>query len=90
MKKVSTLIKMALFENNELSLTRMLSVGSWSLFAGISIYMVLNGITWGHYETFALLTGGGGAATQVANKFVNGKYNSAPGSYAQAGDKGAR
>lgn len=88
MQTIFSLLKMALYENGGLSLTRLLSVTSWFLFAAVSVYMVAYGITWSHYETFALLTGGGGAATQVANKFVNGKYNTAPGSYAQA--KGER
>ena len=39
----------------------------------------------GNYDTFAFLTGGGGATTQVVNKLINSKYNSVPGSYQQRG-----
>lgn len=37
------------------------------------------GLSWTGYDTFASLTGGGGAATQVVNKFINSRYNSSPG-----------
>ena len=36
-------------------------------------------MTWGNYETFATMTGGGSAATQIANKLINSKYNTASG-----------
>ena len=84
MSKLIHFFQMILYENGEASLTRVLSIGSWLVFIVISIYMIICQITWSHYETFALLTGGGGAATQVVNKFVNGKYNSMPGTYEQA------
>ena len=32
-------------------------------------------VSWGNYETFATMTGGGSAATQIANKLINSKYN---------------
>lgn len=38
-------------------------------------------MTWGNYETFATITGGGGAATQVANKLINSKFNTPLGTY---------
>ena len=31
------------------------------------------------YDTFASLTGGGGAATQIANKLINSKFNTPQG-----------
>ena len=74
------IIKMALYENNELSLTRLIAVASWLLFAIVSIYLVAFNITWADYATFAIITGGGGAATQIANKLMNSKYNTATGS----------
>lgn len=75
------IIKMALYENNELSLTRVIAVASWMLFAVVSIYLVTFNITWADYSTFASITGGGGAATQIANKLMNSKYNTATGSF---------
>lgn len=75
------IIKMALYENNELSLTRLIAVASWMLFAVVSIYLVAFNITWADYSTFASITGGGGAATQIANKLMNSKYNTVTGSF---------
>lgn len=74
-------IKMLLYENEQLSLTRTLAIVGWLAFLLVSFYLVWRGTGWQNYETFASLTGGGGAATQVANKFINSKYNSVPGSY---------
>lgn len=74
-------IKMLLYENEQLSLTRTLAIVGWLAFLIVSFYLVWRGTGWQNYETFASLTGGGGAATQVANKFINSKYNSAEGSY---------
>lgn len=65
-------------EGNEYSLTRILAVISFTAFLLGSFYLLFRGITWGNYETFAMFTGGGGAATQVINKFINGKYNTPP------------
>lgn len=72
---------MLLYENEQLSLTRVLAVVGWLAFLIVSAYLVLKGSGWQNYDTFASLTGGGGAATQVANKFINSKYNSQVGSY---------
>ena len=83
MSTISNWFRMALFENDSLSLTRLLSVSSWLLFAGVSLYLVLTNNVWNEYATFATLTGGGGAATQLVNKFTNSKYNTAPGSFNQ-------
>lgn len=78
-------IKMLLYENDILSLTRVLAVIGWLAFLLVSFYLVWRGTGWQNYETFASLTGGDGAATQIANKFINSKYNSAPGSYKEKG-----
>lgn len=75
------LFTMMFYENDELSLTRVISASGYLLFAFVSIYLVLHQQKWDNYETFAIFSGGGGAATQVANKFVNGKYNSVRGGY---------
>ncbi len=74
-------IRMLLYENETLSLTRMLAIIGWLAFLIVSFYLVWKGTGWQNYETFASLTGGGGAATQVANKFINSKYNSPLGGY---------
>lgn len=66
-------------ERGEYSLTRILSVAGFLSFLVGSIYLIYKGQTWGNYETFATWTGGGGAATQIANKLINSKYNTALG-----------
>ena len=65
-------------EGDEYSLTRIMAVISFAAFLLGSFYLIAKGITWGNYETFAIFTGGGGAATQILNKFINGKYNTPP------------
>ena len=67
-----------LYENGQLSLTRAMTVVAFLAFLAGSAFLLLTGQTWSHYDTFASLTAGGGLATQVANKFVNSKYNSPP------------
>ena len=78
-------LKMLLYENNELSLTRCITVIAWVAFLAVSFYLVYTAQSWGNYDTFAFLTGGGGATTQVVNQFINSKYNSVPGGYQQKG-----
>lgn len=70
-------LKEMLKEGNEYSLTRAMAVISFTAFLLGSLYLLIKGTTWGNYETFATFTGGGGAVTQIANKFINGKYNTA-------------
>ena len=77
------IVRMLLYENGEMSLTRTLAVIGWLAFLVVSFYLVLMHTGWQNYETFASLTGGGGAATQIANKFINSKYNTAAGGYEQ-------
>ena len=76
-------IKMLLYENKELSLTRCITVIAWAAFLAVSFYLVYTAQSWGNYDTFAFLTGGGGATTQVVNKFINSKYNSVPGGFSR-------
>ena len=75
------MIRDLLYENGQISLTRLLAVSSFLLFALVSIYLMATGQTWQHYETFAGLTAGGGLLTQVANKVVNSKLNSEQGQF---------
>lgn len=70
-----------LFENDEVSLTRMIALMGYILFAGVSIYLIATHTNWDNYATFASYTGGGGAAVQLVNKAINSKWNSKPGSY---------
>jgi len=73
------ILKALLYENGNLSLTRSLAAAGFLAFLAGSFYLMWRGTSWGNYETFANLTGGGGLATQVANKFLNSKYNSPTG-----------
>ena len=75
------LFKDLFYEDGSLSLTRFIAFGGYLLFAIGSIYLLVHNINWSGYSTFAGYTGGGGAALQFGNKFINSKYNSAPGSY---------
>lgn len=75
MDKIKEMFK----EGGVYSYTRLLSFVGFLVFIIGSAYLIYRGMTWGNYEVFATFTGGGGAATQIANKFINSKYNSAPG-----------
>ena len=66
-----------LYENNEPSLTRFIALTAFLAFLAGSAYLMLRNQTWAHYSEFASLTGGGGAVTQIANKLINSKNNSA-------------
>lgn len=79
--KIVEFAKGLFYEDGSPSLTRTLAVLYFVLFAGVSIYLVLTKISWGSYETFATLAGGGGAAAQIGNKFINSKYNSGAGTF---------
>ena len=73
------MLKKLLYESGELSLTRSLAVAGFLAFLIGSFVLIIKNQTWGNYETFATMTGGGGLASQLANKFINSKYNSEPG-----------
>lgn len=75
------IFEMLLYENGGLSLTRTISVLFVLLFIGVTIYLVFFDARWDHYETLATMAAGGGPMTQVANKYINSKYNSEVGSY---------
>ena len=79
------MIKKLLYENGELSLTRVLAVASYLFFVVGTTYLLVKGMQWAHYSEFATLTGGGGLATQVANKLCNSKYNSNDGQFPNRG-----
>lgn len=79
------IIEMLMYENGELSLTRTISVLFVLLFIGVTIYLVFFDFRWDHYETLATMAAGGGPMTQVANKFINSKYNTDIGTYERKG-----
>ena len=80
-------LKMILYENETLSLTRVLAISGWLAFLIVSGYLVWKGTNWQNYETFSTMTAGGGAATQIANKFINSKYNSQIGTHKENQDR---
>lgn len=75
------LIHKLIYESGTPSLTRTIAVMGFIFFIVVSLYLVIRNMTWGNYETFATITGGGGAATQVANKLINSKFNTPIGTY---------
>ena len=81
MKRIREWARMLFYENDELSYTRVISAIFVIAFLAVSAYLVLTHTYWQNYDTFASLTGGGGGATQLVNKFINSKYNSMPGGY---------
>ena len=66
-------------ENNIYSFTRILAAVGVVAFLLGSAYLIITCQTWGNYETFATMTGGGSAATQIANKLINSKFNTPQG-----------
>lgn len=81
MKRIREWARMLFYENGELSYTRLISAIFVLAFLGVSFYLVLAHQYWQNYDTFASLTGGGGGAMQLVNKFINSKYNSVQGGY---------
>lgn len=81
LEKLKVMLTELFYEDNSLSLTRLIAFGGYLLFAIGSFYLLINDINWSGYDIFAGYTGGGGVALQFGNKFINSKYNSAPGSY---------
>lgn len=86
-QRIATWGKMLFYEDDQLSLTRVIIAMGWLAFLAVSAYLVWTKETWANYDTFAAATGAGSPATQLVNKFINSKYNSAPGSYSQVGGK---
>ena len=68
-----------LTEKDIFSLTRLLAFASFTLFTVVSLYLMYNNISWSGYDTFSNVTGIGGLATQLVNKFINSKYNTPSG-----------
>lgn len=68
MDKVKTFIFSLLFENGEASLTRCLIAASFLLFICVSVYLLLSGVKWQDYNTFATITGGGSIGAKIADR----------------------
>lgn len=66
-------------EGGVYSLTRIFACVGFVAFLIGSCYLIYKGQTWGNYETFATMTGGGSGALQAVNKFINSKFNTNPG-----------
>lgn len=75
------MLKDLFYENDTLSLTRVIAFGGFATFVAGSLYLMINNVSWPDYAVFASYTGGIGSALQLGNKFINSKYNSAQGSY---------
>lgn len=71
-------------EAGSASLTKLLTLLYFLLFAFVSVYLVVHDRTWGSYEVFAAIAGGSGVAAQMGNKLINSKYNTIPGSFESA------
>lgn len=84
---ILVLYKGLLCENDDISLTRTISLMGFLLFSIGSLYLLVNNIDWPGYATFAGYTGGGGAALQFGNKFINSKFNTMSGSYESSSAK---
>ena len=74
------IIRSCFFEDDNLSLTRVLAFTGYLVFIIGSFYLMYENKHWEDYSVFASYTGGGGLALQFGNKFVNSKYNSIIGS----------
>lgn len=61
-------------EDGVYSLTRVLPTIGYLAFIVTSVYMIVTGKTWTHYTEWAAATGGS-VLVQLANKFINSKYN---------------
>ena len=76
------LFRQLFYECGIFSLTRLIAFLGYLTFMIGSLYLLINNIDWGGYPVFATYTGAVGAAVQTTNKFINSKYNSPVGSYA--------
>ena len=82
------MMKDLFYENDTLSLTRVIAFGGFATFTVGSLYLMITNTVWADYAVFASYTGGIGSALQLGNKYINSKYNSMPGSYDDANGDG--
>lgn len=62
-------------EYDQQSLTRLITVVLLIFFMIVTVYLIYARFNWMNYDIFCLVTVGGGAGTQLVNKWVNSKYN---------------
>lgn len=62
-------------EYDQQSLTRLVTVVLLIFFMIVTVYLIYARFNWYNYDIFCLVTVGGGAGTQLVNKFINSKYN---------------
>ena len=62
-------------EYDQQSLTRLITVVLLIFFMAVTVYLIYARFNWMNYDIFCLVTVGGGAGTQLVNKWVNSKYN---------------
>ena len=55
----------------------------YGAFVAVSAYLCWSGQHFEYYQEFATLTAGSGTLAALVNRYVNSKYNSAPGSMPQ-------
>lgn len=77
----SIALKLISNTDGNVSMTKFLAFFGYFIFAIGSLYLLVNNICWDSYSIFASYTGGGGAVLQFADKFIDSKYNSIPGSF---------
>ncbi len=65
-------------EGGVYSLTRILPTLGYAVFILVSLFLALLGKRWENYGEFAMATGGA-VVVQLGNKWINSKYNTAPG-----------
>lgn len=87
MKKVMQFLRGLIYENGQPSRTGLIGLTGWLAFLIGSFYLLVKGQRWDNYETFATFTAGGGALTQIANKYINSKLNSPADKFPNKGDQ---
>lgn len=75
------MMKDLFYEEETLSLTRVIGCGGYILFGIVSIYLIYTESHWGSYEIFSSWSAGTASALLFGNKFVDSKYNSKPGGF---------
>lgn len=86
MMTVKGFLRRLMYENGNPSLTRLMAVWGLLLFTGVTLWVVAVRYDWRDYAAFGGLTVGGGLATIVANKGINSKWNTPPGSPGPRGE----
>ena len=81
MSSIKNFIKGLIYENGSPSRTGIISLLFAISFLVGSAYLIINGISWSHYETFSLVTSGGGIGGALGNKFINSTKNSDIGKF---------